>query len=786
MNHSRIKETLLDLVSEVFQSGNPKYEIKDLENIISLMYDIIIYQNNDKETEGLAHRLLEVSQSILIDEDITSNNLDLLSTKLEPFIKKVLTLIGKTCEGKNLCGLLKEAQINDELTLHNCDLNATYNINEKQYLYYIASAYQIRNETHNAKRHTVIQLSNLIKNVFVVYIYIVAKHQTALGKKVYELRQMVPINEQEGEWLYDYLSYGQSTASLKNGILNAYIISCLYEHEKLTVLELADKCQTFFNIGLNKKDLGRFIKTLGGSIVQTRDTLSLSEEERERVKKSKKEYLFNKEYFNSNYSSLLAKYKIDEKYRDELLKDVIEYFASQYDICDEIENIDNDKYAGEFQNKLRKFVNAKDAKNLVIDLLHMCSESDYIRNISACKVLSKMMDMDKYEQLVQQTRPIYVDTQFILYYLCLNHEKYPHFWNEDRYEITRDICQESKKHIHIEFCYSKHYLPEIVNQFKSALNLIPYERIFSVTSGLSNNVFYCYFCALKDNLILEEEDTFGDFMKNFYYLTEDDVYKPNFEDICIANLNDYFRTKGQVKITTHKTSLIEQAKRAFEDAIANNQELKNKNKSPYVLKNDAIMLSILANESNKVTPIFLTWDKSFSYASKEYLNSYARSSDSIWHIFTPTRYYNNLSLLKLNVDKLHTSESVMSILNSNISSATKTIYDCHNRLLDIRNIAKEQRHKYIQNIKDIFNDKEFDFGQPDARTHYEGILDMINNSFNENTYYKDCLLDDNYFVQVATVIKNSIKIKESITDTIQNIQNIINGYAAEIQQKDIL
>lgn len=43
MDHTRIKEILLDLVSDVFQSGNPKYERPDLENIISLMYDVIIY-----------------------------------------------------------------------------------------------------------------------------------------------------------------------------------------------------------------------------------------------------------------------------------------------------------------------------------------------------------------------------------------------------------------------------------------------------------------------------------------------------------------------------------------------------------------------------------------------------------------------------------------------------------------------------------------------------------------------------------------------------------------------
>ena len=115
----------------------------------------------------------------------------------------------------------------------------------------------------------------------------------------------------------------------------------------------------------------------------------------------------------------------------------------------------------------------------------------------------------------------------------------------------------------------------------------------------------------------------------------------------------------------------------------------------------------------------------------------------------------------------------MSVLNKDLSNTTKTIYDCHNKLLDIKNIPQEQRRKYIMNIKSIFNDEEFNFGDIEAREKYNLILDEIINTYGDNIKYRECLLDEEFFTQVITVIKNGIKTKQSV---IADIDIILNNY----------
>ena len=77
------------------------------------------------------------------------------------------------------------------------------------------------------------------------------------------------------------------------------------------------------------------------------------------------------------------------------------------------------------------------------------------------------------------------------------------------------------------------------------------------------------------------------------------------------------------------------------------------------------------------------------------------------------------------------------------------------------------------NIKSIFNDEEFNFGDIEAREKYNLILDEFINTYGDNIKYRECLLDEEIFTQVITVIKNGIKTKQSV---IADIDIILNNY----------
>lgn len=767
MNITSIKANLLDLVCDIFSLGTPNYDRTQVESAIDLLYEVIIYRQQDSSIDDLALRLMELCKDILEDDQYTANNLDLLSTKLEPFLKKIEIMLGNSVDGKNLCALLKSTQINNNLTTHNYNLNTEYAIAEPQYLYYISESYKIRNEIHNAKQQTNSYIRKCIVNVYVVYVYVILTHFETL-KKIVDSSELItnPISIQEGEWIYDYIMYGKTTTSIKNSILNAYIINCLFDTRRILVDQLREKCGTYFKMEFNPTYFGKILKDIGPDIIKRigKDEVTLTDSEYKRVNKIKEDYKDYKDLFDSYFVDILQKYHISLSAKDQILKDLLGFFSKQY-FSDDKDQIDDIAFLQESIAKLC----VKDVKSLVVDLFMLCKQCDYVKTISACQVLTHLMDIERY-QYVLEPKKIFVDTQFILYCLCLDYAKYPKFWDEEMYLVTRDLCEESRKHPNIELCFSKHYLPEVVHHMKSALNLIAYEKIFSVTKGLSANIFYKYFIALKDALILDAEITFAEFMYDRFGVSEEDLYNKHIDDICSSAIINIL--KGHVKIfTLNHYSFFDNAKTAFNDAC---ETYSLRKKTPYTLKNDAIMLSALADISTSTSaPIFLTWDKTFPLANKIYKDLFCRNNDAVWHIFTPTKFFNNVSLFNLKIDQVHLSDAIMSVLNKDLSNTTKTIYDCHNKLLDIKNIPQEQRRKYIMNIKSIFNDEEFNFGDIEAREKYNLILDEIINTYGDNIKYRECLLDEEFFTQVITVIKNGIKTKQSV---IADIDIILNNY----------
>lgn len=224
------------------------------------------------------------------------------------------------------------------------------------------------------------------------------------------------------------------------------------------------------------------------------------------------------------------------------------------------------------------------------ELLGLCVGSDFIVRIGASKVIGKLSNPEQFQNYIKnKNRTVYLDTQVVLYLLCLgylNNTGYENIY----YKTVEELYGFTKQNLNIHLKFVKPYLSEVAYQLKLALMLIPFEDFDQ--SKYSRNVFYQFYQHLKKSDHLRETDeNFGQFLKNFLLVNEDDAYDVDFDDIVLSNLT------GVLKYFDVEVEIIpfyEERDRAItvlENVLRNNSH----NPKPHlVLGNDALMVCHLS------------------------------------------------------------------------------------------------------------------------------------------------------------------------------------------------
>jgi hypothetical protein len=361
------------------------------------------------------------------------------------------------------------------------------------------------------------------------------------------------------------------------------------------------------------------------------------------------------------------------------------------------------------------------------------------------------------------------------------------------YKVTDELIDFVKNNPNIRLKVSRLYLSEVVYQLKLALLLIPFEEF--AKNEYSNNIFYLFYNHLKKDDLLEESDnTFADFLLNWLLVSEDDVYESDFEEIAKSNLKTLLRDELNIEIVNlphyeNRDIAVSVLEKVIKDNLYNP-------KQRHVLTNDALMVCHLSdNEFHNTEPFFLTWDKTFTEFRKEFKSRFSRMEYISWHLFNPSKFINHMALLDFRIDTKSLTNEYLSIIDSfGIHEKTQTIFDTINRFLDLKDISKSQKRKYIKIADEIFNEREFsyDISLPEdnivdnVSSFFSQIIEKINNHYHNTDalfpiqLYRKAMLDEDYFIKIAEVIAKEIKtslITEQISDNYLGvIDNIIGEY----------
>lgn len=811
INWTEIKEEIKRDIGNVFQINNPSYP--DIDKGIALFQKVIYSKAGNFKLGGL-HRTFPVA----LHEAYTTKvgqlgPLRIIADSLEPYFKKIGLIANLDTSSsiltKQLMALLKLLQLNTALTnqthgqypqLTESELG-NYK-GQAEYLEFICCAYLTRNKVHEAPDWNRKAVIEKLTNLLVVFIYAALKYQSAIDATD-DITPQTKVSDKIGDdqkYLYYFISFGSTTNRIRNQVVNSYILNNLQEKGELQLEEIQMSTNKFFSVDMNNNYYQTLLQksVQDGQLEYIKDQkkFKLSSAEKNRIISVQKNFEENKKIFFLFLEDIANKYGIINsvtKLFDNLQTFIESNYnidvAEAYDKGLEIDKDENQAYHN-FINFLQSLIPDKPtATNLCKDLLELSKDSDFLLRMCASKAFANLTNPDRFEQYIhQQERVVYLDTQIILFVLCLNYVPNASYDNV-YYQTAEELIQLTQKNKNIKLKVSRLYLQEVAYQLKLALLLIPFEDLGQ--GKLSSNVFYQFYWHLKENDKLDEQDeSFGDFMYSWFNLLEEDAYDTRFHSIAYSNLYD-FLSGPDLNIEVETLPQYDNKPEAVEvlHKVLENENFRFRPKN--AIDNDSVMICHLTNpDIHVIEPFFLTWDKIFTKFRKEYITKYKRSNTISFHLFNPARFLNHYSLLTLKINPKSITDDFISLMDSNnIHEKTQTIWDSVNRFLNIDNINSQKRKKYIVKIKELF-EQELDYTIDDLgdieKTQkvlqpFEEIMSSINDYFSYSSsfslnQYRSLLLSEDYFDKVSKLIFTTVAAESNNSDINSKLEKLVKEY----------
>lgn len=444
INWTEIKEEIKRDIGNIFQINNPSFT--DIDKGIALFQKVIYSKVGNFELGGL-HRTLPVA----LHEAYTTKvgqlgPLRIIADLLESFFKKIALIANldtsSAIRTKQLMSLLKLLQINNALTnqIHGqypqlIESELGNYKGQPEYLEYICCAYLTRNEVHDAPDWNRKAVIEKLTNLLVVYIYSALKYQANI-EAADDMTPQTRISERIGDdqkYLYYFISFGSTTNRIRNQVVSSYILNYLQGKEELSLEEIKKSTNEFFSVDMNTNYYQPLLQksVAEGQLeyIKEQKKYKLSIVEKNRIISVQKNFEENKTIFFLFLEDIAKKYGILQSITQifDKLQEFIESnynidVAEAYDKGIEIAKDENQAYHS-FINFLQTLLPDKTAaNNLCKDLLDLSKDSDFLLRMCASKAFANLTNPDRFEQYIhQQERVVYLDTQIILFALCLNY-----------------------------------------------------------------------------------------------------------------------------------------------------------------------------------------------------------------------------------------------------------------------------------------------------------------------------------------------------------------------------
>lgn len=810
MDIGLIKSEMRKVCKAAFSENNVAISETEIDEDIRLFLNFITSHSGQYFLDGISSDMMQALQSSLVDGIGKITSLKSIATLFDAYTKKILVMSGlrtyNQVSSMTMMPLFKATDIIIPVpTIDDSTIESFKGRSSGIYIFGVA--YLTRNMVHNSPEWDVSDIVNRTRYVVSLYILVMHHLKGALISQNPDINQVKVYeygDNKESQTAYDFISYSNPTNKIKNQVINSFISHLLHNEGMHKVDALISKIVDFSEGSLTKGAAQRLIQNLiSKKVLDYKDGIKtdiiLSNEESNRIKKLIDEYNDSLLLFHSEIDKLIADKGLSSD-RAVLIKKLGTFFESNFNLdLLEVGDQETDLSSLNFYQDFITFikdggVDDAQAESIFTCLLDICRRNDIIIRISAGRVFSKMSNPDQFANYVRYlNRDVYLDTQILLYILCIN-EDYSTYDNI-YFRVAKNIVDINSKKKRFRLKVSKHYISEIVFQLKQALFLIQFtELIHMPKCPISTNVFYRHYYWLSKNSGLPEGvESFRDYLKDMFELEESDAFDKDYETIATGVVESKLQENFSIDVeaTPRFENGLEEVQELYRQVLKDNLCDDKRNKT---LLNDSIECMVLFNQPmDKPEPFFLTWDKSFGFMRPAYKRRFKRGSSSLFfHLFSPAKFVNHVDLVDFKVNANTLSDDLLSLIEShNYKQTTYNVIDTINRFLDIPDISPEKRKAYIKKIqKEIYQDDSFSYEQSEIeqqestnRKSFAFISEELFNHYKDKGLgytrnYRNMLLDEDSFEKFIAIISEYLNNEAPIPEVnkvIEGVDELVNA-----------
>lgn len=809
-----IKSEMRKVCKAAFLENNMAISETDIDEDIRLFFNFITSHCGQYLLDGISSDMMQALQSSLVDGIGKINSLKSIATLFDAYTKKILIMSGlKTYDqvsSLTMMPLFKATNIIAPVPIIDNNSIETFK-GRSSGIYIFGVAYLTRNMVHNSPDWDVSEI--VLRTRYVVSLYILIIHhlkESLISQKpeINQVRVFEYGDNKESQIVYDFISFSNPTNKIKNQVINSFISHLLHNDGMQKIDVLINKIVDFSEGTITNSAAQRLIQNLiSKKVLAYKDGIKtdiiLSYEENARIQKLIDEYNDSLLLFHSEIDKLIADNGLSSD-RTELIKKLGTFFESNFNLdLLEVDDQETDLSSLNFYQEFITFikdggVEESQAEAIFTNLLDICKQNDIIIRISAGRVFSKMSNPDQFANYVRNlNRDVYLDTQILLYILCINddYSTYDNIY----FRVAKNIVDINSKKKRFNLKVSKHYISEIVFQLKQALFLIQFTELINMPKcPISTNVFYRHYYWLSNNSGLPEGvESFRDYLSDMFELEESDAFAKDYEAIATGAVESilYEDFNIETETTPRFESGLDEVQELYRKVLIDNQ---CDDKPSKTLLNDSLECMVLFNQPmDKPEPFFLTWDKSFGYMRHAFKRQFKRGSSSLFfHLFSPAKFVNHVDLVDFKVNANTLSDDLLSVIEShNYKQTTYNVIDTINRFLDIPDISPEKRKTYIKKIqKEIYQGDSFSYEQSEIemqestnRKSFAFISQELFNHYKDKGQgytrsYRNMLLDEDSFEKFITIISEYLNNEVSNFDVkkvIDGVDELVNVYLAK-------
>lgn len=782
---SRIKNSIKLYCKNAFAEQNIAILETDINDAIDIFYNLLSKKIPYAMLNGLGRTVLPALQESCCDNPGSLSSFLVIKAQVDSIMKILLITTGKKTyaevTGKGTKQLFVWTGIVPSYTMQ--DPHITLAIAEtykgrSDGLYLFAYTDYCRNELHESPDIDASVVTYGLKHILAFYIFMIYMLKSDLLSlhPEYAEKSYTQISDPKGERMYyDFMNYGQAANAIKNRFINSFVLETLYS-SNTEKSKLIEKMLIFSKNSLKQASAERILERLKGNnriVITPSFQVCLSDEERNRLGDAYSNYAERINDFLNQLDSFISMYSLTCE-RSTLFDVVKTFFENNFntdliEISDNIE-IEETNELHILTDKLKKYGCADNSiKNAIISLLQICKSNDILVRLGMSKLYSKISNPDAFEQYANSpNRKVYVDTQLVLYGLCVNMDLGSS--DNKRFVSMKNLLSTISNKDNIQLTMCRHYLSEVSYHLRQALLLIPFADRYDIYKReISSNVFYRYYYELREkNMLSEDINSFADFLYDVFGFEESDAYSSSFWESSTSVLEDIIYNDLGVtieRIPMYGEDQINRAANVFKSLFT-----ESKSKSDLILKNDAIMgIHLFATPIEEAEPFFLTWDSMFSPFRKKYIQSYKKTKHIYWHLFSPMKFVNHIDLLNLHVDIDSLSDDMLTMIETDeYKNHTSRIIDKFSKILDISGIDATKRRKYINMInEEVFNEQDFpniiEAESDELQSEIKKIADLFEKlldhykeiSVDSLATYTKYVLNEEFFQSLVTLIKET-------------------------------